>query len=438
MNVRKLIVLALLSALLASVLTACGGAEPSTSTEAPDETPTQIEETTPEETEAGTEAPAEVNCTFIITTQEGTPMADLDVQLVATDTLNTISLKTNAEGKCEEVILTEGKYTVAYEELPEGHLPVDTQVTIVKGTIEYALVIMDNNPNGTQERPFIITSDTTTVVIPAGATHVYMTYGAKDCEFTMTGANLTVSYKDTDYTPNEEGVINFPFVSDGPRDPAYVAFTNQTDADAEITFVIKPALGSYNNPILIENEGETVTATVPKDQTVYYKWVATGNGVAVVKITEQGDKNQIAMTNLNTSANSYFTEGTGCEYLVVSKGDEILIAVAATGSAEFTEIPFSMYVYAGTTENPLPVLKGDCVFSQAAGEIRVYSYSGDFGEATLLRIEGMGVKVTMGETVYESDENGKLEITLTPGETFVFTIENTTEVRSEIFVHIIL
>lgn len=409
-----------------TLLTACSGQgnvqETETPTEAPTEAPTEIES----ETEAATEAPAEVTCTLTFADQDGTPMAALAVKLTTANG-KTVDATTDEVGKCT-VTLLEGKCSVSYDALPEGYLADDTAITVSKDTAEYTVKIMNNIPNGTMDRPFIIVDESTAVSIPAGTSYVYVTYGAQERSFVMSGATLTVTYMDVEYTPDAEGGIRIPLISDGPRDPAYLTLTNSTDATVEAIFTIEADPGSLNNPHVVENLGEAVTATVPKETTVYYQWTATKTGVLMV--VSETEKNHITMTNMNTSVNSYYTDGSYCEYLAVTEGDVVQIAVACKDtSVDSTDIVFTLNAYAGTAEEPVPLGKDTVTLGLKAGGSCVYSYA---GTATTLTVNSKGITLSCGDTIFEPDGDGVITLSLAGnGETVILTFENVTDSRTE-------
>lgn len=433
MNMKKSAALIILLCLLscgALLLSACDGQGSEQGTDAPvTDTPTE-EPTKPEETTPETQPPVEVDCTVTILDQDGTVMPLLAFILTSRADGTTLQATTDEVGKAA-LTLTAGTYTVSYEALPEGYLADTATLTVAEDTAALTVQVMNNIPNGSADRPFVIVDETTTVTIPAGASVTYVTYGAVDRTFHMSDAALTVTYLEVEYTPDAEGKITVPLVSDGPRDPAYLTLTNASDTDVTGTFTIEADLGSLNNPILVETAGEAVTATVPKDATVYYKWIATKDGVLMV--LSETPNNHISMTNLNTSVNSYFTDGTACEYIAVSVGDEVLVAVASKDTTvDSHDVTFSLSDHTGKIDDPVPVKKDTVILAHQAAEGRVYSYEGN---ATLMTVKGEGVTVTVGDATYEADAEGKIEITLpADGQPTVFTITNPSETRQEITV----
>ncbi len=436
MNMKKITgMIALLCLLLSAAMTlsACGGNSDTPATEAPTEAPA-TETPTEAPTEAPTEPLAEVNCSITIMDQDGVAIPNVSFTLLGKQT-NAVEGKTDEAGNCT-LTITEGEYTVSIstETLPSGYLPDDNSLTVTPGTTEYVLKVNNNNPNGTADRPFPIVEETTVVTVPAGTSYTYVMFNAVDRTLKIENTTLTVTYKNEDYTPDENGNISIPLTNESPRDPGYFTLTNTTDADVEATVTIESTPGSVNNPIIVEVLGEDITAIVLKETTVYYKWTATKTGVLMV--TCENTANHISMTNLTNSTVSYFTDGSYCEYLNVTEGDEIQIAVACTKTdVDSTDLIFKLTEHAGTAEDPIPVAKSQSRFTLAAGATYAFTADGSIGT---ICIEGNALKVTVDGQTYTSNEEGKVEITFDGnGENALVAVENTSDSRQEITVSLI-
>ena len=110
-----------------------------------------------------------------------------------------------------------------------------------------------------------------------------------------------------------------------------------------MTVILLSDPGSMSNPIPVEVLGEVITAKVPQENMVYYKWVATASGTLTVRSTDT--INNISLNNLTTSQVSSFTEGKESETLAVSEGDEITIVVSVLKkkkNAEYNPVSFSL------------------------------------------------------------------------------------------------
>ncbi len=436
MNIKRISALTWLLSLLllcSFVLTACGGSGGSETggTEVPTEEPTSAE-TLPEDTTPETEAPVEISCTFTVTDQDGIPLTDLSVSLTPDDG-DPVTFKTDATGACTLSLYT-GTYRISYETLPEGFLMDDSRLTLTADSKNVTIKMINNIPNGTEARPFPIVEETTTVTVPAGASYTYVLFNATNRILKIENTALTVTYKTETFEPDAEGTVSVPLTNESPRDPGYFTLNNTGDTDVEATVVIYAALGSLENPITVESLDQSITVAVPKETTVYYKWIATKSGV--VMVTSDTENNHIFMANQTNSTVSYFTNGTYCEYINVTEGDVLQIAVACKDtSVASKDITFTLSAYTGAADDPIPVGKADARFTLVAGASFTYS-SVERVETILL--EGKNVKVTVNGEAYTAGEDGKLEITLTSDEEIqTFTVENLGENRQEISISLV-
>ena len=334
--VRILLILALAVSLLA--VTACDKNTPSDTTE---DTTAAGEEAT---TEAPTDAPAaKVKVTLTVKDQDGNAMPEAVLTILpASDDGESATLTADNEGTVT-VTLPEGEYTVRFDVLPEYVLGIDTKITVKAGMEPVALEVIDNTPNGSEERPFVINEDSLTVTVPAGVTYHFTLFGGYNRTLHVTDAGAEILFRDQTYAPDENGSIAVRIVTDSPRDHAYVALTNKSGDTREITLTLVSDPGAMDNPIVIETLGEAITANVPQDGMVYYRWTATAAGKLTV--TSADPINNISLNNLANSKVTDFTNGAESVTLEVAEGDTITIVVSVIGGdkqAETNPVTFTL------------------------------------------------------------------------------------------------
>ena len=334
--VRILLILALAVSLLA--VTACDKNPPADTTE---DTTAAGEEAT---TEAPTEAPAaKVEVTLTVKDQDGNAMPEAVLTILpASEEGESATLTADNEGTVT-VTLPEGEYTVRFDVLPEYVLGIDTKITVKAGMEPVALEVMDNTPNGSEERPFVINEDSLTVTVPAGETYHFTLFGGYNRTLHVTDAGAEILFRDQTYAPDENGSIAVRIVTDSPRDHAYVALTNKSGDTREITLTLVSDPGAMDNPIVIETLGESITANVPQDGMVYYRWTATAAGKLTV--TSADAINNISLNNLANSKVTDFTNGAESVTLEVAEGDTITIVVSVIGGdkqAETNPVTFTL------------------------------------------------------------------------------------------------
>ena len=303
---------------------------------------------TPPATDAPTETPTDtpvvkVDVTLTVQDQDGKPMAESVVTILpANGEGESATLTANDQGVIT-VTLPEGEYTVRFDILPEYVLGIDTTISVKTGMEPVVLEVTDNTPNGTVERPFVVNEDTLTVSIPAGVTYNFTLFGANNRTLTLTDAGAEIIFKDTTYTPDENGLISVRMSTDSPRDHAFFAVTNKSGDEREFHITILSDPGAMDNPIVIENLGENITVNVPKDGMIYYKWTATTAGTLTVTSTDT--INNISLNNLTTSRVTDFTQGSETASIPIAEGDVITVVVSTIGgdlNAEFQTVTFML------------------------------------------------------------------------------------------------
>ena len=296
------------------------------------------------ETQAVSAAPVvKVDVSLTLQDQDGKLISEAVISIIpVAEDGESATLTPDADGKAS-VALPVGEYTVRFDLLPEYVLGIETPLTVVEGMEPVVLTVTDNTPNGSEERPFAISEDSVTVTVPAGATYHFTLFGGHNRTLTVEQGNAEIIYRDTVYAPNEEGRIEVRMTTESPRDPSFFALTNRGSEAAEITVIILSDPGAMDNPIVIAALGEAITAQVPVDGMVYYKWIATETGILTV--TSNDTINNISLNNLTTSQVSDFTEGKTTETLSVTVGDEVTVVVSVLGgdkSAEYNTVTFTL------------------------------------------------------------------------------------------------
>lgn len=330
-----------LSAILLALILAVG-AMTACNREQSDETTAQDTAAPMDETTA--EAPdVKANVTLVIKDQDGNPMTEAVVTILPTNEQGeSATLTVNQEGTAS-VTLPEGEYTIRYDVLPEYVLGIDTPLTVTVGMEPVVLEVTDNTPNGSVERPFVINEDTLTISVPSGETYNFTLFGGYNRTLTVSDAGAEITFKEETYTPDADGTISVRIVTDSPRDHACVALTNKSGETRDFTLTLVSDPGTMDNPIVIESLNETITACVPQDGMLYYKWIATSAGTLTVTSTDT--INNISINNLTTSQVSDFSNGGESVSLSVSAGDEITIVVSVIGGdtqAEFQNVTFAV------------------------------------------------------------------------------------------------
>lgn len=333
-HLNRYAALIILATLLMGILASCNG-EKNVET-LPEET-TVVEEVTTQEEEI------RVDVSFFVVDQDGNIISEAVITVLPdSEDGESATLNTDAGGKCS-VSLPVGSYTVRFDLLPEYVLGIDTPITVTESMEPVALTVTDNTPNGTEERPFVLNESTATVTIPAGETYHFTLFGGNNRTLTVENPYAEITYNGTVYTPDAEGVVSVRLETESLRDHAFFALKNTGEEACEMMLSILSDPGAIDNPIIIEELGVALTASVPQDGIVYYQWTAPSAGT--LKVTSADSINNISLNNVTTSRVSDFTEGKESETLPVSAGDTVTVVVSVIGgdrNAEFNTVTFTL------------------------------------------------------------------------------------------------
>ncbi len=287
----------------------------------------------------GTTAPAKVDVTFAVFNQYGLAMenAQLTVQSTAGGVPQTGTV--DAGGSCK-MTLAPGTYSVTMDNLPEYHIPDVTTVTVTAGMGTMELTVTDNTPNGTTERPFFVGDDAKSYHFAANEELCFSVRSGSDRSVIIAHTNIEVTVDGQTISADTEGRIVIRPTSDDTRDYIYFQIKNLDSTEQDITILLQADPGTSQNPYIVEALGQVMTAQVPAEGAVCYKFVATADGTLVLTT---GTKNSsISMNNMTTYQDTGFSNGLESISIAVSKGDEILITVSTTGGAGQVEFALAM------------------------------------------------------------------------------------------------
>ena len=363
------------------------------------------------------DTPATADVTFTLQLDNGEILSGVSFVISADSKEYALSSDDNGKATAS---LPVGSYsfTYDYETLPSGCMPDTFSLTVTEDMTEVTLVIIDNNPNGTQAKPFFVSEDTTEISIDANA-EIYFNYrGAATKYLTIANENISVTYKGTEYTA-VDGVVTV-IIEATIGESTVFSVKNLSGEAIDTTMSLLSPLGSMDNPIIVDEN--SFTASISGGAAINYLWTADKDGVLLV--TSENSLNNISLTNTVTNAVSSMTAGSKGEYIAVSAGDTVRITVSCTDEDATADIDVTVNCYDASAENPIPVIKDSVDFSVLAGA--ALTFVAETGKT--VKIEDEGVTVTVGDTVYTADDNGIITVTLAgDGESVAFTVTNTLE-----------
>ena len=290
--------------------------------------------------------PEEVEITFTVKDNEGDILAGVSAIFAHSenDEYNVTTAASDANGKITAKLYT-GTYSIFYDYDTDaiGYYFGDTnEITVTATTNAVDLVLIDNNPDGSVDKPFVLSAGENNIVIPAGVSYNFIIYRAVNLYFDATGAaGAKVIYNNTEYAPDADGVIHFALLGQDTNSAEQLVIENTTDAEITFSTEINSAPGTYGNPLVIENaDAPITTAPIASGSTVYYTYTATAAGVFRITIGTDGAYVSMANNNTYESVNSAEDAQDGALVLEVNEGDVIMIDLSVT-SGEAREITFT-------------------------------------------------------------------------------------------------
>ena len=414
---KKLIIplLALLLALSVALVACDGGSNGEGKT---DTSESATVEQTEAPTEEATQSPAATRqCIISVKLDNGALLAG--VKFILSCDQNEYELVSGEDGTVSAELVV-GTYTVSYDydSLPSGCYPDTDAVEVGETASELLLTVIDNNPDGSAEKPFYVVDDITALSIDAGVEVHYVYRGMAIRSLVIENSGVSVFYKGAEYRA-ENGKVSVMLT---PQMGEMIAFSikNNTNARIDTEMSMVSPVGSMENPFALE--AGSAEASVPAGGAVYYEYVANANGILVLSSTSE--LNNISLTNMNTYAVTSFTEGAAGAYMPVSKGDTVVIAVSSTDGENAAVIDLKVDCYVGSAEDPVPVIDSAIEISLPAGA--AVSFFAETGKTVTL--SNPSVTLTVGDQEYTPTETRYVLITLNgEGETASFTLTNNSD-----------
>ena len=252
-----------------------------------------------------------------------------------------IDTATTDENGLYEGVIETGTYFISYEVSPEGYLATQSTLHVTKTSTEFDLILVDNTPIGTIDRPFIPQSGASEWTIPAGETVYFAIPHPGIRALTIAGMGITMTCE-TDVFTTDAGNIEVLIVEDDTFSTYRFSLKGSESADTVATITLESPLGSTDNPIKITETGADITATVSKSGKIYYTWTATASGTLTV--TSAQDYNNIDLQNATTSTSSGFSNGAESVSIAVSEGDVLVICVASLSDEETSTVTFALTI----------------------------------------------------------------------------------------------
>ena len=321
------------------------------------------------------------------------------------------SAVTDAAGKAV-LELAFGSYTfLVTEGLPENHYS-DMAMHAVNGELgTVTLNVIDNTPDGSEDKPFTVPEEATEYAINAGSA-LHFSMRNADVTLTVLGNGLTLTLSSGTSFTSDNGKIEINVAEHGDVTDMFAVFAFTVEAAESTTFTVsyEYPLGTYDNPYEAEL-GASATVSVPKGGTVYYRWTATAAGY--LRFSSSTATNNAMLYNLGTYVVTSYTGGAAGVCIYVNEGDEVSVAVASLSSDEVSEVEMTLTYHAGTEADPLPLFAGSNELTVGAGKALCLKVT----DGATVSIAADGVSATVNGTACDSLTN----ITLSADDVLVIT-----------------
>ncbi len=377
-----------------------------------------------------------IEITFTVVAENKAPitsvLADKDIRVVIKQgNTEKFNVKPDSDGKVK-VTLVPDEYSLEVIGLPDGWYCEggNGRYNFSEDKTEYTLTAVDNNPDGSEKKPFFIATKPLETEFDAGETLNYSTKGSKKY-LIITNANAKVTYDGVDYLPDSNGFIRVAIspkldstgaIDTNSHTPFSITNTSNSANVIKAEFEIQP--GSSEDPFDIKLD-TAVQTSVSNDNTVFYEWKSPLKGYLV--LDSNSDSGYIMMHNITSCEVTSFTDGKGKLYLRVSKDDVVMISVSSKTSTE-EEIDLRISAFGGVEQSPLEIDGAASVRlnrnTSDTTKNKVYiKYTGDACELNLL-CDGVSVTVN-GEAVTgeETNEGTLYKFNANAGDIIVVTCE---------------
>ena len=269
--------------------------------------------------------PTDHKVTFSVKLDDGTALSGVKFTLHRGETVYA-TLESDANGMAE-VTLENLAYSVDYDydSLPELCIPDTFGIKIEEGKDSYELVIVNNTPDGSMGKPFIVVENETAVTIGAGETMHYHYRGSSTRFLSVDNAGITVNYNGESYVFNQgdEPVLIKPEIGES----TYLSLTNTTEGEISCILSMIAPLGSSENPISLTENGTSVTVNC--ETIVFYSFTVTKSGTLTLTSDDERSSISVAKVLENDVPVISQTEGTAPATMDVVEGDVITIGVSA-------------------------------------------------------------------------------------------------------------
>lgn len=279
-------------------------------------------------------------------------LAVANVQVTFTDENEQSVSATCDENGCFTLTLKTGSYSISYlndyELLGGYYLPETKSVSITEYTTAMQLLMTNNTPNGTLDRAFSLSVGENEIIIPANTAYYYRVYRAVNLYVSINSQNVSLDYKGTAYTADEDGNISVALLGTNTNSVETFLITNLTDSEQTVNVNVGSAPGTQSNPLALSLDKDVTTKLLVAKEDLYYTYTATAAGTLTIEL--KSASSYVSMTNASNSINVNSADDEdedGIVSLALEEGDEVIIIFGLTYTGEETASVIFNATFAG-------------------------------------------------------------------------------------------
>ena len=276
-------------------------------------------------------APEAVNVSFTVKDQDGVTVPSVTIIFTekGKNDATPVNAVSGADGKFE-IKLLPATYTIDcdYNMDEIGYYFLDTnEIKIEEGKGALDILLVNNNPNGTEARPYPLSVGDNQITIPAGKAYNYIVYRAVNLIASIESAGIKVTYAGNEMLPDSENKINFAFNGTDTNSVEKLVIENTTSAELSLNVVINSAPGTLGNPYVVEELGVEVSKDgLTSNDMIYYSYTATFTGTLTLTVTSESTNAAMAS---NSKQVTTLGENSSTISFDVSEGDIVIIDIVS-------------------------------------------------------------------------------------------------------------
>lgn len=264
-----------------------------------------------------------IKVNFTVKFENGQPFSATSLLLTRGGKTITVDFDESGKGSAD---IPAGLYYVSFEGAYMTDVP---GIKVDATTTEISLTVIDNTPDGTESKPFFISSKENQITLAPGQEIFYSCHASSAKFVRVYSEYVTIGYDREIYT-SENGCVEVALkVVDGGN--SLFSLKNISHSELNTTLYLESPIGASDNPIQLT--GNSIEATVTTDGVTYYSWVADKSGLLSIASPFEGVEISFTKIIEGDIPVKSETDESGVSYMNVALGDIIKIEVSVKSAS---------------------------------------------------------------------------------------------------------